>query len=87
MGSSVIIENMGKEMKKGDDMQSSSNRGGIPDCFKCCFFSITWDTRFPRACSMFNIKGQNLPSVIVLRNTGQNCPAFTPKDKTEKIDK
>ena len=56
----------------------------IPDCFRCLYFRVTWDKRYPRACRVFNIKSRVLPSLVVLRNTGHNCPAF--REREEKAD-
>ncbi|MDX9799816.1 MAG: hypothetical protein RBT69_00615 [Spirochaetia bacterium] len=54
-----------------------------PDCFRCVYFKVTWDEKFPRACSVFNIKSRELPSLVVLRNTGRNCPAFRDSGKVK----
>ncbi|MCP5514668.1 MAG: hypothetical protein H7A26_04300 [Spirochaetales bacterium] len=59
------------------------NHDTPPDCFKCVYFKVTWDERFPRACSVFNIKSRELPSLAVLRNTGRNCPAFKNSEKVK----
>ncbi|MCL2294354.1 MAG: hypothetical protein FWC36_05775 [Spirochaetes bacterium] len=55
-----------------------------PDCFKCVHFEVTWEEHFPRACSIFNIKSRELPSIAVLRNTGHNCPAFRDSGKVKE---
>jgi len=59
------------------------NQNTPPNCFKCTYFEITWDEKFPRACSVFNIKTNELPSVTVHRNTGHNCPAFKDSGKVK----
>jgi len=51
-----------------------------PNCLKCAFFKITWDSMFPRACEIFSIKCSNLPSREVYRATGANCPSFRLKE-------
>ena len=51
-----------------------------PNCLKCAFFKITWDSVFPRACEIFSIKCSNLPSHEVFRATGANCPSFRLKE-------
>jgi hypothetical protein len=54
-----------------------------PNCLKCVHFKITWETAFPRACLLFGIKGQNLPSGEVFRATGRQCPSFELKPGLE----
>jgi len=49
------------------------------DCLKCEHFEITWNTDFPRACKVFEIRTANIPSVDVKRATGKQCPSFTLK--------
>jgi len=55
-----------------------------PDCLKCRFFSVSWDARFPRSCSVFGIKSREMPSLEVYRATGKHCPSFelNPRLKT-----
>ena len=45
---------------------------------------ISWDPRFPRACSVFAVKSKQLPSHVVFQATGKHCPSFerTPRIKT-----
>jgi hypothetical protein len=52
------------------------------NCFKCVYFKVTWDSRFPRGCDFFDFAGPEMPSETVRKTTGRICPAFTPK--TEK---
>jgi hypothetical protein len=53
-----------------------------PPCMKCKWFSVTWESAFPRACSIFGIKCSDLPAMEVFRSTGNHCPAF---EKSPKI--
>jgi len=50
------------------------------NCLKCEHFKITWNNNFPRACTVFEIKTKNMPSVDVFYATGQKCPSFKLKD-------
>lgn len=56
------------------DPGSEAARG--PDCLKCAFFYVTWDSHFPRGCKVFEIKSRDLPSSVVLASTGRPCPSF-----------
>jgi hypothetical protein len=47
-----------------------------PDCLKCAYFKITWESAFPRACLVFGVKSRALPSAEVFQATGRHCPAF-----------
>jgi hypothetical protein len=53
-----------------------------PNCLQCRHFHVSWDPRFPRACSVFNIKSRKLPSHVVFQATGKHCPVF---EKSPKI--
>lgn len=50
------------------------------DCFKCKFFYVTWDNRYPKGCKAFQFKTAGLPSVEVLRASGQPCLRFEKKN-------
>ena len=50
------------------------------DCLKCKHFVITWNPRFPRACSAYGFKTQQYPSAEVLKATGESCLAFEKKE-------
>ncbi len=49
------------------------------DCFKCKYFYVTWDQRFPKGCRAFEFKTARLPSMEVLRASGQPCMRFERK--------
>ena len=51
-----------------------------PNCLKCAYFKVSWDTLFPRACEIFGFKTQTMPSLEVFRATGSNCPSFRLKE-------
>ncbi|MBU8912761.1 MAG: hypothetical protein KOO61_01975 [Spirochaetales bacterium] len=53
------------------------------DCLKCIHFKVTWESAFPRACTIFGVKSKRMPSVVVFESTGRHCPAFqrSPKIK------
>jgi len=49
------------------------------NCLKCKYYLVTWDSQRPRGCKYFGFKGKELPSVVVKRNSGQECHAFEEK--------
>jgi hypothetical protein len=49
------------------------------DCMKCRYFYITWDKNFPRGCKFFNFKTKQMPSIDVIRSSGEACLKFEPK--------
>jgi hypothetical protein len=51
-----------------------------PNCLKCAYFKVSWDTEFPRSCEIFEIKCRNMPSYEVYRATRSNCPGFRLKE-------
>jgi hypothetical protein len=57
-----------------------------PNCLKCVYFSVTWDKKFPRGCSVFGVKSRELPSAVVYRSTGRHCPFFKKSPKIQEGD-
>lgn len=55
-----------------------------PNCLKCEYFFVSWDSRFPRGCRIFGIKSMNLPSREVFISTGLHCPSFKESAKIKK---
>lgn len=64
-----------KHMKKDDSMEKKERIY----CKRCKYFYITWDTRFPNGCKLFNIKTKYMPSALVYQSTGQNCVQYEEK--------
>lgn len=52
---------------------------GQIDCFKCRYFYVTWDPKFPRGCKAYQFKTAMLPSADVLRASGNVCLRFEQK--------
>ena len=56
-----------------------------PNCMKCKHFFMTYDQNTPRACRTYQIKSQQLPSVIVKQaNGGAECMGFEPRAEKKK---
>ena len=53
------------------------------NCFKCRYFQITWDTKFPRSCKLYEFKSAKMPSVAILETTGEHCVGFELKNSFE----
>jgi hypothetical protein len=49
------------------------------NCFKCKFFSITWDKDKPYGCNALGFKSKRLPSIEVYKSSGQKCMLFIAK--------
>ena len=54
----------------------AENPARAPNCLKCEYYKVTWDRNFPRGCTVFGVKGKDLPSVTVFKATGKHCPSF-----------
>jgi hypothetical protein len=50
-----------------------------PNCRKCRFYYITWEPQHPHGCRAMGFKAKELPSVIVLKNSGKPCLLFQKK--------
>ena len=53
----------------------------FPNCWKCRFFRISWDPRFPYECEAMKFKSQALPCVQVVSIDGRQCQWFQRKAK------
>ena len=63
-----------------------------PNCWKCRFFKISWDPRFPYECEAMNFKSQALPCIQVMSIDGRHCqwfrskPAVNPRVEAEEAE-
>nr|WP_243385578.1 uracil-DNA glycosylase [Bacillus kexueae] len=51
------------------------------NCFQCKYFYVTWDPAHPRGCKAYQMKSKAIPSVVVLRASGQPCLKFKRKSE------
>jgi len=51
------------------------------NCFKCSFFYITWDAKYPHGCKAMRIKTKQLPSIMVFQSSGNPCEFYKEKVK------
>ena len=54
-----------------------------PNCWKCEFFRISWDRKFPYKCEALGFKSQSLPCIQVMSIDGRPCQAFQVKQQSE----
>lgn len=57
------------------------------NCRVCKYLYITWDRNFPNGCRGYGFKSKEIPSVFVLKSSGDNCKVFTPKQKQKAFAK
>ena len=50
-----------------------------PNCWKCMFFGISWDERFPYECRAMNFKSKVIPHIEVYKLDGVKCLSFVDK--------
>ena len=50
-----------------------------PNCWKCRYFKISWDPKFPYECQSMNFKSLALPCIEVARIDGRPCQSFRAK--------
>tara|TARA_S200000501_G_C20804062_1_gene735331 strand:- start:196 stop:420 length:225 start_codon:yes stop_codon:yes gene_type:complete len=51
----------------------------VPNCWKCKFFAVSWDPKFPYQCKLMGFKSRYTPSLDVLRIDGEKCKGFQKK--------
>jgi len=58
------------------------------NCFKCKHFYITWDRVTPKGCRAYGFKSHEMPSVVVHKNSKEDCLLFEakPEKKKNKLD-
>ena len=52
-----------------------------PNCWKCRYFKISWDPKFPYKCEAMGFKCQRLPCMQVLSIDGRDCQWFELKSQ------
>jgi hypothetical protein len=50
-------------------------------CMKCKHYMVTFDSKAPRGCKLFNFKGATMPYVMVKQATGNDCSHFEEKKR------
>ena len=53
------------------------------NCFKCQYFYITHDGRFPYGCKAAGFKSRMMPSKEMYVNSGIECQVFQKKDERQ----
>lgn len=52
-----------------------------PNCYACGHFKATYDSAAPRSCGKFGFKCKEMPSLMVLATTGNQCIFFEEKSQ------
>ncbi len=53
-------------------------------CQKCKHYFVTWDKTAPHGCRTMGFKTLQQPSMIVFKNSGEQCMMYELKHKEEK---
>lgn len=53
------------------------------DCLKCRFLAVTWEPRYPYACTLLGFKSRSMPSVVAQNATGAPCVGYEAKGDKE----
>lgn len=60
-------------------------------CLRCIHYYSTHDPALPRGCKLYGFKTQNIPAIVVKKETGSDCLGFelrkTKPEKTSYHDK
>ncbi len=57
-----------------------------PNCWKCTFFGISWDERFPYECRAMHFKSKVIPHIEVFKLDGVRCLSFVDKVDDKMIN-
>lgn len=50
-------------------------------CYKCKYYYITWDIRFPYGCKLYGVKSKQIPSIVIFKSIGTSCCEFIEKSR------
>lgn len=53
-----------------------------PNCLKCKFYYVTWDQTAPHGCRAYGFKSKEMPSIVVLNASREECQMYEVKTKT-----
>ena len=51
-------------------------------CQKCKYYFVTWQKTKPHGCRAYGFKSQQVPSVVIIQNSGTPCSLYQPKQST-----
>ncbi len=57
------------------------------NCLKCKHYYSTYDQRNPRGCRFYGFVSATFPTLVVKRETGSECMAFSERPKRESAKK
>lgn len=55
-----------------------------PDCTRCRHFYVTWEPDHPRGCRAYGFKTVDLPTAVVLRESGRPCQLFERRTRDDQ---
>lgn len=59
-------------------------RAHFIDCHRCVHYYVTWQKSHPHGCKAMGFKSSQMPSLVVLRNSGTRCLRYEPKQLVKK---
>ena len=54
------------------------------NCFKCKYYYVTWDPKYPKGCKFFGFKSAGPPSATVYASAGAQCAGYEPREDRKK---
>ncbi len=48
-------------------------------CQKCTYYFVTWEKNRPHGCKAYGFKSKQIPSIVVIQNSGIDCSFYQPK--------
>jgi hypothetical protein len=60
-------------------LNNDQREGRKINCFECRHFFITHEPAHPYGCQAMGFKSREIPSVAVLRSSGESCLLHEPK--------
>jgi len=53
------------------------------NCRRCKHYFVTWETNQPHGCRAYGFKSPQIPSMVVLKSSGESCNLFLEKVTTK----
>lgn len=56
------------------------------DCYKCKYYYVTWEKKFPHGCRAMKFKSLQFPSIVVFTSSGRPCLLYASSTRKEHVE-
>jgi len=70
---------IGRYVQSDGALMQEEERSKAIACYRCRYYRVTWDVRFPYGCDAHRFKTRQSPSLVVFEASGIPCQLFERK--------